>query len=241
MSNAPFWALLLIGLATGGATLAGGNLVLRFSSALDLILGFSAGTLIGVAMFDLLPEGLDLAGTPSALRITTAVAAGFLLYFAADRGSRILWNVRGHQHFAPASLTLHSLLDGLGIGLAFHVSLAAGVIVAIGVLAHDFLDGANTVAVTLSNGSATRKARLWLTADAAAPLAGILLAGAFVIPAFSLAMLLGVFAGFFLYIGASDLLPRSQAQRPHLSTVGATATGVALIYLVISLAEQSGG
>jgi ZIP family zinc transporter len=238
MTGLPIGGLLLIGLATASATLAGGILIFYLRSALDLIVGFSAGTIIGVSLFDLLPEALDLAGdTHSSLFVTTAAAGGFAFYFAADRISAILTKGEEGRHFAPASLTLHSFVDGLAIGLAFHVSPAAGFVVMIGVLAHDFIDGGNTVAVTLSGGSGTSTARLWLSADAAAPLAGILVAGAIRVPTISLAILLGIFGGFFLYIGASDLLPRSQAKRPRLSTIAATMAGLVLIYVVISLAK----
>jgi ZIP family zinc transporter len=106
-----------------------------------------------------------------------------------------------------------------------------------GVLAHDFIDGANTVTVSLSSGSPIPTARAWLAADAAAPLAGILVAGAITVPRFLLAVLLAVFAGFFLYIGASELLPRSHARRPRVSSVVATGAGLALIYAVISLSN----
>jgi ZIP family zinc transporter len=166
------------------------------------------------------------------------VAIGFGLYLAADRSSMLLAGGEGRRraHFAPASLTAHSLMDGLGIGLAFHVSTAAGLIVTLAVLAHDFLDGANTVALSLAGGAGARTARGWLLADAAAPLAGIGLARLISIPTFALAILLGVFAGFFLYIGASELLPRSQDRRPRLSTIAATGLGFAFIYAVIRLA-----
>ncbi|HEX3677107.1 MAG TPA: ZIP family metal transporter [Sphingomicrobium sp.] len=239
MMGLPIWAVLLVGVTTGAATLAGGTLILYLTSALDLILAFSAGAIIGVALFDLLPESLDLvAGTHSPLAITAAVATGFLVYLTADRASRILGQGRSRpRHFAPASLTLHSFVDGMAIGLAFHVSPAAGFTVAIGVLAHDFVDGANTVAVSLFSGSAIPTARAWLAADSVAPLAGILVAGAIAIPRFSLALLLAVFGGFFLYIGASELLPRSQARRPRLSTVVATAGGLALIFALMSLSN----
>lgn len=234
----PIWAVLLIGVATGAATLAGGLLILYLSSALDLVLGFSAGAIIGVALFDLLPEALSVAGeTHSPLTMTGLVAVGFAFYLATDRASAMLARGRKQRHFAPASLTLHSFVDGLAIGLAFHISPAAGFIVAIGVLAHDFIDGANTVTVSLSSGSAVPTARAWLAADAAAPLAGILLANVFAIPGPSLALLLAVFGGFFLYIGASELLPRSQGLRPRLSSVAATVAGMALIYAVISLSR----
>ena len=231
----PLWALILVGLITGAATLAGGSVALRFRSSLDLLLGFSSGTIIGVALFDLLPEALDLAGEGhSHLSITTALAVGFALYLAADRGRGMLGGDKsGPRYFAPASLTAHSLLDGLGIGLAFQVSPAAGTIVAIGVLGHDVLDGANTVAASLASRTSAAAARRWLAADALAPLTGILLAQLVDIPPFTLAILLGVFGGFFLYIGASVLLPQSQARHPRALTIVATATGMAFIYVGI--------
>lgn len=238
MTALPIWAVLLIGVTTGAATLAGGALILYLSSALDLVLGFSAGAIIGVALFDLLPTALSVAGeTRSPLTTTGLVAVGFIIYLAGDRASTALRGGRSRRHFAPASLTLHSFVDGLAIGLAFHVSPAAGSIVAMGVLAHDFIDGANTVTVTLSSGSAVPTARAWLAADAVAPLVGILLASVIAIPRISLALLLAVFGGFFLYIGATELLPRSQAIRPRLSSVVATVGGMALIYAVISLSS----
>jgi ZIP family zinc transporter len=239
MNSTPVWAVFAVGLLSGAMTLVGGSLVLRFTSALDLLLGFSSGSIVGVALFDLLPEAIDVAGQRhTTLSITSAAAVGFTLYLTADRGSAIL--ARGSTrwgHFAPATLTLHSFLDGLGIGLAFHISPTAGVIVAIGVLAHDFIDGANTVIASLSTGSSGSIARSWLVADALAPLAGILFASAIAVPAFSLAIMLGIFGGFFLYIGATELLPRSHAQRPRFSTIAATASGFAFIYAVTWLAN----
>jgi ZIP family zinc transporter len=233
--------LLIVGLVTGSATLLGGGLALRFQSALGWLLGFSSGAVVGVALFDLLPEALDLAGERhSHFSITTAVAVGFGLYFVADRASALIGGASGRQrgHFAPASLTAHSLMDGLGIGLAFQVSTAAGLIVALAVVAHDFLDGANTVTLSLAGGTGARTARGWLLADAAAPLAGIALARLIRIPPFALAVLLGMFAGVFLYIGASELLPRSHDRRPRVSTIAATGAGLLFIYLVIGLAGR---
>jgi zinc transporter ZupT len=229
-----------VGLATGAATLLGGVMALRFRSALDLLLGFSSGAIIGVALFDLLPEALDTSGElHSHLSITTAVGVGFALYLVMNRIFALLPEGAGRHraHLGPASLTAHSLMDGLGIGLAFQVSSATGVIVALAVLMHDFLDGANTVTLSLAGGSDAPTARGWLFADAAAPMAGILIARLITLPSFTLAVLLGVFAGFFLYMGAADLLPRSHDQRPRLSTMVATAAGLGFIYLVIRLAD----
>jgi ZIP family zinc transporter len=229
---------LVIGAATGGATLLGGALALRVRSEFGLFLGLSGGAVLGVALFDLLPEAFELSGARfSPLAITTAMAIGFTLYLVTDRAGTFLTRGSGRhrRYLGPGSLTMHSLMDGLGIGLSFQVSSAVGAIVALAVLTHDFLDGANTVIVSLAGGAGRPTARRWLVADAIAPLVGILAAGVMTIPAATLGVLLALFAGFFLYIGAGDLLPRSQAQRPGLSTLAATLLGLGLIYGVVRL------
>ena len=52
---------LAIAVAAFVSTLAGGLLALGLRDKLHLILGFSAGAVIGVAFFDLLPEAIDTA------------------------------------------------------------------------------------------------------------------------------------------------------------------------------------
>lgn len=239
MKPGPDSLLLLIGVSTALATLFGGALALRFRSALGLFLGFSSGAVIGVSLFDLLPEALELGRAGhSALTLTTAVAIGFGLYLTVDRTSLMLSGGKpGHKgHLGPGSLTLHSLMDGLAVGMAFHVNTAAGLVVAFAVLAHDVLDGANTVTLSLAGGASTATARRWLAVDALAPLIGIGLARLVDVPAGLLSLALAVFSGFFLYIGASELLPRSHEVRPKLSTLGATGLGLGFIYGVVRLA-----
>ena len=219
-------------MATGAATLIGGALALRFKERLYLILGFSAGAVIGVALFDLLPEALKL-GAPGRTPLTTLaiVGAGFAAYMLADRAMKAD-GTRG-AHLGAASLTLHSLMDGVGIGLAFQVSTAVGAVVAAAVLAHDFADGVNTVNVALSRGAKPKVARAWLFADAAAPLAGILLTRLVAAPQGALSLLIALFTGFFLYIGAGELVPTSHQNHPRFWTSAATVLGMALIYAAV--------
>jgi len=165
--------LVAIGVATGLATLFGGTLALRFRGQIPLILAFSAGAVIGVALFDLTPEALELGGriAPPAT-VLGVIGAGFCGYMILERALRAAAKGSG-GHLAPASLTLHSLIDGLGIGLAFQIAPAIGLVVAVAVLAHDIADGINTVTLSLAGGGGTARARAWLVADAAAPLVGI--------------------------------------------------------------------
>jgi len=239
LSGPPSAAVLAVGALTGLVTLLGGSVALRFRTALDLFLGFSSGAVIGVALFDLLPEALRL-GAPNCpvADMTTAMAIGFAAYFVVDRITLLTSaqaDVR-RSHLGAASLTLHSFVDGLGIGLAFKVSATAGAIVALAVLAHDLLDGMNTVTVSLSGRGDASTARRWLIADAAAPIVGIGVSSLLIVTDADLALLLALFAGFFLYIGASELLPLSHQRRPHFSTVLATIGGMGLIFIVVRLA-----
>jgi len=231
--------LIAIGLATGAATLLGGWLALRFASRIHLILGFSAGAVIGVAMFDLLPEALELgAKTYAPAPLTAVVALGFLGYLVLDRAFLIATTDRtGHRgHLGAGSMTVHSLLDGLAIGLGFQVSIGVGAVLAIAVLAHDFSDGINTVNLSLAGSATPRTARRWLILDAAAPTVGIAASRLIVVPHAALAMVIAAFAGFFLYIGASELLPDSHHRYPRAWTTVATLAGAALIYAVVRLA-----
>ena len=234
--------LAAIGLATATATMAGGVLALRLTSTLGLLLAFASGAVVGVALFDLLPEALELgrASQPASV-LTAAAAVGFAVYFTIDRMVPVFTAGKGRHrgHLGAAALTLHSLMDGLGIGFAFQASAAAGVVVAFAVLAHDLVDGLNTVTLGLSGGLERKTARRWLVADAAAPLVGIGVSRLVTLPQPTLALLLAVFAGFFLYIGASELLPHSQNQTRRTTTVLLTLLGLALIYAVVKLAAAS--
>src|SRR5476651_1098083 len=141
----PAFVIIAISLLTALATMTGGWLALRLKAGLPLALGFSAGAVIGVAFFDLLPEAFALRTGGTSL-ILGAAALGFFFYAVIDRFAGHDHNCHDDPHrgiVGAASFSFHSLLDGLAMGLAFQVSREAGVVVAAAVLAHDFADGLN--------------------------------------------------------------------------------------------------
>ncbi|MGC1304737.1 MAG: hypothetical protein WA840_20390 [Caulobacteraceae bacterium] len=238
MTGSSVWAL---GLAASVATLVGGLLALRLGERIRLVAGLTAGALLGVALFDLTPEAFHLgAEQPGFQAVALALGCGFSGYMVLHRllssGTKDASPRAGH--LGAASLTVHSFLDGLAMGLAFHISPAVGWPVALAVLAHDLSDGANTVGLTLTlaGNDKRRAAGAWLAADAVAPIVGIAASGFFHIGTGALAPLLGVFAGAFLYLGAAELLPRSYGERPLPSTTGAAIFGLAVIYGAVRLA-----
>jgi ZIP family zinc transporter len=228
--------LALVALAAFSSTLAGGLLALRLRDKLHLILGFSAGAVIGVAFFDLLPESIDLGEHfHTHATILACAALGFLFYLLIDRVVLIHGDAVPRSGVAAALLCLHSLLDGISVGLAFQTSRQIGIIVAIAVLTHDFSDGINTMNIVLKGRASRTQALRWLVVDALAPVLGVLSTVFFTLPGNAFGIALALFAGFFLYIGASDLIPESYHAHPKFLTTAMTLAGAAVLYLAISL------
>lgn len=237
--------IILLGLVATCATFLGGVFALNFRDKLHLILGFSAGAVIGVAFFDLLPEALNLGeGRFNVNYISTLIAVGFIVYLILDRTVSIHYCPEGdcenpkHRGLLGAgTLSTHSFLDGIAIGLAFQVSPAIGAIVTVAVLTHDFSDGINTVSVILKNKGSKKQALRWLAMDAVAPFLGVIATLFFSLTSQTLGLVLALFCGFFLYIGASDLLPESHHAHPTRWTTLMTILGVVTMYIVISVAK----
>lgn len=135
------------------------------------------------------------------------------------------------------SLSIHSFLDGVAIGLAFQVSAAIGAVVAVAVLTHDFSDGINTVNLVLKNAGARKQAFRWLIVDALAPVLGAASTMLFTLPEQSLSIILALFSGFFLYIGASDLIPESHHNHPKFLTTAMTLLGAGVLFVAIHFAN----
>jgi zinc transporter, ZIP family len=219
------------------STLAGGLLALRLRRNLETLIALTGGVVVAVALFDVLPEALEAVG--DAHHVTAVVGAGFLFFFFAER-LLVLHHrdepheARAHQRvgvLGAAGLSLHSFVDGLGIGLAFGLDETTGLLVFLAVVSHDFADGLNTVGFILSQSDDRRQALRWLGIDAAAPLLGAIVGSVLSLSEENLGYLLAGYAGFFLYMGATDLLP--EAHRHHSWVrVSLTALGFVAIFAV---------
>jgi zinc transporter ZupT len=224
--------LLLIALAAFASTLLGGLFALGLRDKLHLILGFSAGAVVGVAFFDLLPEAVTFSA-PGVIMSWTA--AGFFAYLLLDRILLFHADSAPRGNVGAGVLCCHSLIDGVAIGLAFQTSRSVGIVVTIAVLTHDFSDGINTMNIVFRSGGDRSRALRWLLADAAAPVAGIAATRLFELPVDRFGPALATFAGFFLYIGASDLIPESYHAHPKFLTTAMTLAGALVLYLAVAL------
>lgn len=206
-------------------------------------MSLTAGVLIGVVFFDLMPEIFALSKTNN-LDVTQPLiflVVAFLLIHILEKFAIIHASHEEeyavHRHptigiINASGLSFHSFLDGVGIGLGFQVSPHVGFIVALAVIAHDFSDGLNTVTLMLSHKNSDQKAQILLLVDAVAPILGVASTLLFKIPNNILVLYLGFFAGFLLYIGASDLLPEAHSKHSSFKMILLTIAGTLFIFLV---------
>lgn len=241
---------LLFSIATFFSTFIGGLVALKNNDRLHYILSFTAGVLIGVVSFDVLPEIFGLAQEHGLdpMRAMIALVIGFLFFHSLEKFVLVHHSQEGayiaHHHphvgvLSAIALIGHSVMDGIGIGLAFQVSVNVGIIVALAVIAHDFCDGINTVSLMLVHRNSKRRALYMLALDAIAPVLGTASTLAFHLPPSMLMIFLGFFAGFLLYISAADILPEAHSKAAPamvIRLVGLTCLGAVFIFIAVHLA-----
>lgn len=217
------------------STMFGGYIAFKYKKFVHIFSGLTAGTILALIFLEIIPEIVELNNSQFVL---LSVISGFVLFHILEKVLSLhSHHEEGHEHHDHISskkigawaLILHSLLDGMAIGLAYNISPAFGLIVAIGVIAHDFSDGFNTV--TLSHS----KRLLFL--DSIAPVLGIIIGSFFVFSDKVMSVLFGIFAGILLYVSTSDVLPEAHCDnKKHMAqNLLAMIIGVLYIVFIISL------
>lgn len=206
-------------------------------------MAFAAGVLLGVVAFDIFPEIIKQVKVYNlnSIGIMVALVLGFLIFHILEKSILIQHchekdcDTHKHPQIGVASalaLAGHSFMDGIGIGLGFQVNPAIGLLVAIAVISHDFTDGMNTVTLMLNNKNTDRKSEVFLLLDAVTPILGAVSTLFFKVSPQFLVLYLGFFAGFLLYIGASDILPEAHSEKSSYKLIGLTVLGTLFIFVV---------
>ncbi len=238
---------ILISLAAFASTFSGGIMAVKNIKRLHYVLGFTAGVILGVVAFDLLPEIFRLVNEQhlDVAAPMIALVVGFLLFHIIEKNLLIHHDHEDeygkHKHpqvgmLSALALSGHSFLDGVGIGLGFHVSNTVGIAVALAVIGHDFADGLNTVTLMLSHKNPIKRATKFLLLDAIAPVLGAVSTLFFTLNGTDLVLYLGFFTGFLLYIGASDILPQAHEENSSRRTIALTVLGAAFMFVVTRFA-----
>lgn len=239
--------VIIFSLIGGLFSLIGGALLLKNGNVAKKLAKyatpFAAGALLAAVFLDLLPEGIAESTSSTVL---TSTLIGVLVFFFLERFLR--WFHHHHEHKghdaaneSSKSLiilgdTLHNALDGVTIAAAFLVSVPVGIVTTIAVAAHEVPQEIGDFGLLLAKGMKRKKVLLVNAMSALATtvfaVVTYALGDAEMLP---IGALLGLSAGFLLYIAASDIIPSIHDNvkndkifdiRPILLLVGVLVVGV---------------
>lgn len=239
--------------AIGGVfSLIGGFLLLRNRKSANLLATyatpFAGGALLGAVFLDLLKEGVAHNNADSVL---VATMLGIVFFFLAEGVFR--WFHHHHEHENklenPSSIlvivgdSLHNLLDGVAIGAAFLIGAPTGIVTTIAVAAHEIPQEIGDFGLLLSKGLRRKTVLLVNLLSALLTVAGAVIV--FMIGSeerLPLGVLLGLSAGFLLYIAVSDIIPAIHARNGSAKKFNRQALlfilGLLTVYSVTTIAHQ---
>lgn len=212
-------ALVIIFSLIGGIiSLIGGLLLLSKKSIAKKVATyatpFAAGALLAAAFIDLLPEAAHQGDIDRALYATLG---GILLFFLLERFLRWFHHHNEHEKSEKTDPkipliiigdTVHNFIDGIAIAAGFLVDPTTGIIVTLAVAAHEIPQEIGDFGLLLQKGLSRKKV---LLVNIFSALATTLAAVTFYLLGsnvdISLGIVLGLVAGFFIYIAVSDIIP----------------------------------
>jgi len=240
-----FLWILLGGILMSAIALVGSvTLVLRESTLAKILLplvSFAAGSLIGGALFHMIPASLISMPVMTTFQW---VALGFLIFFALEQF--LHWH---HCHRASAEckkpLTylillgdgLHNFLGGLAIAGVFLVDMRLGFAAWLAAAAHEVPQELGDFGVLIHGGWNKRTALLFNVLSGLTFLVGGLVAYAASLQV-DVRWLVPLAAGNFLYIGASDLVPevnKAHSFSANLLHFVLFAAGLGLLFAIAAV------
>jgi zinc and cadmium transporter len=209
--------VIFFSLIGGVFSLIGGFLLLankrKAEKLLKYVTPFAAGALLAAAFTDVLPEAAHEGNIEQALRWTLV---GILVFFLLERFVR--WFHHHHSHGAeekdatvPLIIigdTIHNFIDGIAIAAAFLIDVPTGIVVTLAVAAHEIPQEIGDFGLLLDKGMSRLNV---IKVNVVSALATTLAAVTFYVFGewmnIPLGILLGLVAGFFIYIAVSDIIP----------------------------------
>ena len=213
--------IIISGLAMSALALVGGVTVLLPPRVLDRILlplvALAAGSLIGGALFHMLPESVDKLGNTTSVYVW--LVAGFLAFFILEQ--YLQWHhchhpAGPHKHLGHLILVadgLHNFIGGLAVSAAFVVEIRLGIVTWLVAAAHEVPQELGDFGILVHSGWKPRSALIYNAASAITFLVGGIvtygLSGSL-----DVTVLVPFAAGNFIYIGAADLIPQITNTEP---------------------------
>ncbi|MDO9590020.1 MAG: ZIP family metal transporter [Microcella sp.] len=241
-----FW-ILGSGLLMSAIALVGSATFLLPASWFDRIVlplvALAAGSLLGGALFHMIPESLAVIGDP--LDVVTWLAVGFVTFLVLEQF--LHWhhchrNEGAHRPVGYLILMadgLHNLIGGLAVGGAFVIDIRLGVITWLIAAAHEIPQELGDFGLLVHSGWGRRQALTFNVISALTFLVGGLLAFA-LSSTIEVAFLVPFAAGNFIYIAAADLIPQFSTEttlKRKLVVLASFTVGLVGLYLLALLMQ----
>lgn len=175
------------------------------------LVALAAGSLLGGALFHLIPESLIVIDDHVTVMAWTAL--GFVSFLVLEQFLHWHHCHRGSGAHRPVGYLiliadgLHNLLGGLAVGSAFIIDIRLGIVTWLIAAAHEVPQELGDFGLLVHSGWSRRSALAFNTVSALTFLAGALLAFG-MSSTIDIAFLVPFAAGNFLYIAAADLIPQ---------------------------------
>jgi ZIP family zinc transporter/zinc and cadmium transporter len=185
------------------------------------IINFAAGVMLTFAFVHLIPEGFDLNSNTMLYALIGFLFMFFLQFIVLFHPCHD-HECHTHTHVASVvGLSLHSIIDGLMIAVGFEINAKLGILTTLAILLHKLPDGITISGILLHKGTSKKKIFLFSLLTALfTPLGTIL--GLCLFKGMSLHMLgafLGITAGSFIFLSASDLIPEIHKSNDKVASV----------------------
>lgn len=246
--------IIFYGLIGGLFSLIGGFILLWKSHLAQRIIttlvSFGAGAFLAAVFVDILPEALEQSSEPK--QILLATLSGFIIFFILERF--IMRFIKGyhksdihseHTESLPFLLILgdsiHNFLDGVVIAISYVANPVLGLTTTIAVAAHEIPQEIGDFSILLKLKWSKGRILAVNIFQSLLTIPGVLLGyymGQFIEP--SLPLFLGITAGIFLYISASDLIPELHHQSSHkhfFRIILPMITSIGLIFFLTKFVE----
>lgn len=185
---------------------------------LFFLVSFAAGTLLGAAFLDLLPEALEDGFNKN---IPILILIGILSFFILEKFLYWHHHHTGHEQEEVHGFTylniigdgIHNFLDGAVIAISFMNSTSLGIVATIAIIAHEIPQEISDFAVLIYGGFSRAKALIYNFLTALTAVIGALLAYFYSSYITNSSIYLTSFAvGGFVYIAGTDLIPEIQKE-----------------------------
>jgi len=210
-----------------------------------LFVAFASGSLLSVALLDLIPEAMDDIGV-TAMQM---VLAGIMLFFIVEK--YIHWHHCGKEecHVKPAAYLnlvgdgVHNFIDGVVIAAAYLTNVPLGVVTTVAMALHEIPQEFGDFSVLIHSGLTPRKALTYNFLSALTAVLGALV-GYFALSRIDswIPHVVAIAAGGFIYIATADLIPELHKETNRFKMIQHTVAilfGVVLMFVMLGFLPKA--